>query len=351
MARDRVNQFVSNLQRRQDLPEPGVRPPTKRPNRQAPTIDLFDTKALAKIGSLEIVAQTVVDGLLSGKHRSTHKGGYTDFSHFRPYAHGDDLRLLDWRQYARSDRYYVRQYDDETNLQALLVVDGSGSMRFGRSTVSKWDYARMAAASLARLLMRQRDSAGLAIVGGLSGQVRGVGEGVVREFLRPLPRATHLARLLEVLSTAQARGESGLASALVQLTPRLTRRGMVIILSDCFGEIEPLRQAIGQHRVRGHDVMVLQILAPEETTFPFTRSSKFQDLESPYRLTIQPAEIRRHYLEKFQTFQRELAKALADVNCDLVTMTTDQDLGEALAAFLRGRMVRKKSGQRSTAKA
>ncbi len=351
MATNRVKQFVSSLSERQEqAPRQEPAPSGGRSKRNTPTLDLTNPEALAKIGGLEIVSQTVVDGMLSGKHRSTHKGGYTDFSHFRPYAHGDDLRLLDWRQYARSDRYYVRQYDDETNLQALIVIDASGSMRFGRSTVSKWDYARMAAACLARLLMRQRDSAGLAVIGGQGGQ------GVVRDFLRPMPRASHLARMIDTLSTAQAKGESGLANSLTQLVPRLTRRGMVIVLSDCFGDgkdhgVEALKQAVGQYKVRGHDVMVLQTLAPEEVSFPFKRSSHFQDLESSHRLNIMPTEIRRHYLEKFQAFQSHLTKSLADTGCDLISLSTDQDLGDGLAAFLRSRIARKSSGMRSTAKA
>lgn len=338
---NRVDKFVRSVSERQQHAPPLdadlVRQPHFRKPKEPP-IDLMSPDALAKIGGLEVVSQTVVDGILSGKHRSTHKGGYTDFSHFRPYHHGDDLRMLDWRQYARSDRYYVRQYDDETNLQALIVVDASGSMRFGRSTVSKWDYARMAAACLARLLMRQRDSVGLAVVGD-----------DVRDFLKPLPRASHLARLIDTLQSSHAGGESGLASSLQRLVPRLTRRGIVIIVSDCFGPptpdhgVEALKQSIQQFRVRGHDVMALQVLAPEEITFPFTRSSKFKDLESHQRLNVQPAEIRRHYLEKFQAFQAELSRTLTDLGCDLATLPTSTDLGEALAEFLRMRMARIKS--------
>ena len=148
----------------------------------------------------------MVDGFLSGKHRSTHKGGCTDFAEFRPYATGDDIRLLDWRHYARTDRYYVKRYDDETNLQALLIVDASGSMNFGLSTVSKWRYAQMAAASLAHLLLRQRDSVGLAIVGSQ-----------LLDFVKPQPRASHLPRLLDLLGAAQPAGPSNLPDVLCRI--------------------------------------------------------------------------------------------------------------------------------------
>lgn len=331
LSTNRVNRFVESLGERQraDGPQPGPSAPHLA-HKSEPTVDLFDTEALAELGSLEIISRTVVDGLLSGKHRSTHKGGFTEFSQFRPYAPGDDLRMLDWRQYAKSDRYYVRQYDDETNLQALIIADASGSMRFGRSTVTKWDYARMAAACLARVLMRQRDSVGLAVV-----------DDGVREFLKPMPRTSHLARVLDTLSREEAKGgndEAGaLAASITALTPRLTRKGLVMLLSDCFGPIPELRRAVEQFRVRGHDVMVFQVLAPEEVTFPFKRSSKFQDLESSRRLSVQPTEVRRHYLEKFQAFQAELSKSLSDAGCDLVTLQTDGNLGESLASYFRKR--------------
>src|SRR5690349_21407591 len=171
MAQDRVSKFVESMRGRQPAgPAPQTQPSVNGaaappPLRRAagPALE-FDPQVLAKLGHLELISKTVVDGFLSGKHRSTHKGGCTDFAEFRPYAQGDDLRLLDWRHYAKSDRYYVKRYDDETNLQAIIIMDASGSMNFGLSTVSKWRYAQMAAACLAHLLLRQRDSVGLSLI-------------------------------------------------------------------------------------------------------------------------------------------------------------------------------------------
>ncbi len=155
---NRVNKFVNALRDRQTQRTRGIcfrraRQRCEKRSAKPPSIPFFDPQLLSKLGRLDLIAANVVDGFLSGKHRSTHKGGCTDFAEFRPYAQGDDIRLLDWRHYARSDRYYVKRYDDETNLQALLIVDTSGSMNFGLSTVSKWRYAQMAAASLAHLLL------------------------------------------------------------------------------------------------------------------------------------------------------------------------------------------------------
>jgi uncharacterized protein (DUF58 family) len=294
---------------------------------------VFDPQVLAKLGSLELIANTVVDGFLSGKHRSTHKGGCTDFAGYRPYARGDDIRQLDWRHFARSDRYYVRQFDDETNLQALLIADASGSMDFGLSTVTKWRYAQMAIASAAHLLLRQRDGVGLAIVGKSP-----------LNYVRPLPSAAQLPRMLNMLSAANPSGESDLPSALTALQGRLKRRGMVILFSDGFCEVASLKQALEQFRLRGHDVIVCQILAPEELTFPFRRDAMFQDLESPGRLRINPNAIRRQYQQEFQAFMEELQASMVEINVDLMTMTTADHLGEILAYYLHRRASMKTLG-------
>ncbi|MEM8946125.1 MAG: DUF58 domain-containing protein [Planctomycetota bacterium] len=346
MAKSRVNRFVSSLQERQiqdaadglkqtrfadpasARPEPAPSVPTfASPAEPRP---IFDPQMLSKLGQLEVIASTVVDGFLSGKHRSTHKGGCTDFAEFRPYSQGDDIRQLDWRHYAKCDRYYVKQFDDETNLQALLVTDASGSMQFGMSTVTKWHYAQMTAACLGHLLLRQRDSVGLAVVGDS-----------LKNFVRPLPRASQLARVINVLETTIAEGESTLSESMLELTGRLKRRGMIMLFSDCFGEVAPLMHVLQQYRARGHDVMVFQILAPEELTFPFRRESFFQDLELPRRMQVNPSAIRKQYLAEFQAFQDNLRESMTAAAIDLVTLTTDQDIGEALSGYLLRRAAQK----------
>lgn len=342
MAESRVNQFVTSLRERQAADAEQQKSASRRDTlRGAPPLGqrqpIFDPQMLHKLGQLEIIAGTVVDGFLSGKHRSTHKGGCTDFAEFRPYAEGDDIRQLDWRHYAKCDRYYVKQFDDETNLQALLVADASGSMRFGMSTVTKWHYAQMACACLGHLLLRQRDAVGLAIV-----------REKLYNYVRPLPRASHLARIINVLENTDAIGDSTLSDSLLELTNRLKRRGMVILLSDCFGDVQQLKHVLSQFRARGHDVMVFQILAPEELSFPFRRESFFQDLELPRRLQINPNSLRKQYLAEFQKFQEELRTAMTDSGVDLVTLTTDQDLGEALARYLRRRAAMKSAATRHT---
>jgi uncharacterized protein (DUF58 family) len=335
LSSNRVNKFVDALRSRKaaDSDTPSADSPVILPANtpaKPPSIPFFDPQLLSKLGHLDLIAANVVDGFLSGKHRSTHKGGCTDFAEFRPYARGDDIRLLDWRHYARSDRYYVKRYDDETNLQALLIVDTSGSMSFGLSTVSKWRYAQMAAASLAHLLLRQRDSVGLALVGDS-----------VLDYIKPQPRSSHLARLLDLLGSAQPAGASTIAKVLSDLTGRLRRRGMVILLSDCFGDVPAMKHALEQYQFRGHDVLVVQILAPEELTFPFRREAFFQDLELHRRMQVNPSTVRKAYLKEFQAFMDQLRGAMHDIGVDLMSVSTGDDLGEVLAYHLRRRAAMK----------
>jgi uncharacterized protein (DUF58 family) len=341
VSTNRVNQFVAKLRGARTN---GAAPPaaTKRrvpAAKQTPSESVFDPQLLSKLGHLELIASTVVNGFLSGKHRSTHKGGCTDFAEFRPYSRGDDIRLLDWRHYARTDKYYVKRFDDETNLQALLILDTSGSMAFGMSTVSKWRSAQMTSACLAHLLLRQRDSVGLALVG----------DGVL-DYVKPQPRASHLARLLNLLAVVQPSGPSALPQMLGELTGRLKRRGMVIVVSDCFCDVAALKKVLTQYRHLGHDVLVFQILAPEEMTFPFRREAFFQDLELPGRLQVNPNSIRKAYLEEFQKFMTSLREAMTDCGVELSTLSTGDDLSEALALALRRRAATK-NAQRTRARA
>jgi uncharacterized protein (DUF58 family) len=327
----RVQQFVDSLRSRQ---APGARPTVRMPMSVAragiPQQPIFDPQMLTQLGRLEVIARTVVDGSLSGKHRSTHKGGCTDFAEYRPYTQGDDIRQLDWKKYAKTDRYYVKRYDDETNMQALLIADASGSMQFGMSTVTKWRYAQMAAACLGHLLLRQRDSVGLAVVGDR-----------LHDYVKPLPRANHLSRVINVLERIDAAGKSKLDESLQDLTGRLKRRGMVLLLSDCFTDVPKLKHVLEQFRLRGHDVLVFQILAPEELDFPFRRESFFQDLELPRRIQVNPNTLRKQYLAEFRAFREQLQNALTDIGADLVTFRTDQDLGAILAKYLRHRAAQK----------
>jgi len=289
--------------------------------------DLMQPEALASIGNLELHSRRVVDGFLSGEHRSTHKGGCFEFAEHRAYAAGDEIRLIDWRVFARSDRYYVKLFEEETNLQALLVVDASGSMEFGQSTVSKYDYARLAAACLGRLMLRQRDAVGL-----LSTAAGG------RTFVPPRSNAYHLRSIVEALVGAQPGGAASLASALHNVGKRLKRRGLIVVFSDCLDDVPRLAKALRLLRLSGHEVLIFQILAPEELSFTFDRWSRFECLEtSGLHLDLDPPAIRKNYLERLQTFLEDLQRECLRARCDLVPLSTDQDLGTVLTRYLKRR--------------
>ena len=288
---------------------------------------LVDPLVMQQIGQLELMSRVVVDGFLAGKHRSTHKGGCCEFAQHRPYAPGDEVARIDWQVYARNDRYFVRQFEEETNLQAFLAVDTSGSMNFGISTETKYEYSRVAAACLARLLLHQRDAVGMAVL-----------KEPTPECIPPRRHASHLKSLLHSLSTQEIRGEGNVALQIKSFVPRMKRRGMLIVFSDCFGDIDELCNALRVVRARGHDLVVFQILAPEETSFDFRHWSAFQSLESKNdRLRLDPAAIRDAYLANLRRHVERLEEEITGIGGDYIRVTTDQDKGDVLAHFLRSR--------------
>jgi uncharacterized protein (DUF58 family) len=273
----------------------------------------------------------VVDGLLAGKHRSSTKGGCCEFAQHRQYAPGDEIRQIDWQVYARNDRYFIRQFEEETNLHAMVAVDTSGSMKFGLSTVSKLDYARQAAACLARLLLHQRDAVGAVVLN----ESRSL-------FVPPKQNAAHLQAILSALQAAEAGQAGSLGLQIQACIPRMRRRGLFVLFSDCFGDLDELGQALRIVRARGHDVVVMHVLAPEEVHFDFRRWSAFQSLEiAGQKISLDPAAIRDEYLKRIRNFVEQLEEMVTGLGGDYVRMTTNHDLAETLGWFLRNRMVRR----------
>ena len=286
--------------------------------------ELLDSQVLSSIGGMDFVSRMVVDGTMSGIHRASHKGGCSEFEDHRPYVDGDELRHIDWRLFARRDRYYVKQFRDETNLQAWMVVDTSGSMQFGMSTISKFDYARTAAACLARLLLKQRDSVGLS----MQGQGRSI-------FLPAQPRTSHFQSLLQRLAQTQPTGAVGVEASLDELSRRIKRRGLVLVFSDCFGTVEPLVKRLKQLRSRGNDVILFQIIAPEEVTFDLRGDGQFIDLEGKIpALQVDFGRIRKAYQANFQRHMLQLSDGVSKIGCDRVVITTDQPLSDVLSTYL-----------------
>ncbi|APZ92960.1 DUF58 domain-containing protein [Fuerstiella marisgermanici] len=289
--------------------------------------DLVDPRVMDQIGNLELLSRTVVDGLLAGKHRSTTKGGCCEFAQHRQYAPGDEIRQIDWQVYARNDRYFIKQFEEETNLHGMMALDTSGSMKFGLSTVSKLDYARQAASCLARLLLHQRDAVGTVILNEQNPM-----------FLPPKQNAAHLRAILSILQAATASEGGSLGVQIRAIIPRMRRRGLFVLFSDCFGDLDDLATALRVVKARGHDVVVMHVLAPEEIHFDFRRWSSFQSLEvKGQKVNLDPAAVRDEYLRRMRLFLDRLQELVTGLGGDYVRMTTNQDLAETLGWFLRGR--------------
>ncbi|HUG19080.1 MAG TPA: DUF58 domain-containing protein [Planctomycetaceae bacterium] len=297
-----------------------------------PQSELVDPRVMDQIAHLELLSRTVVDGLLAGKHRSTTRGGCCEFAEHRQYAPGDEIRQIDWLVYARNDRYFIKQFEEETNLHAIVALDTSGSMKFGLSTVSKLEFAKRASACLARLLLHQRDSVGMAILNEEQPL-----------FVPPRQSAVHLQTIMAALQQAQASAGSELGVLVRSIVPRLRRRGVFVLFSDCFGNLDELGKALRVVRARGHDVIVMHVMAPEEVHFDFRHWSSFQSLEvAGQKLNLDPAAVRDTYLKRVRAFLTELENLVVGIGGDYLRMTTNQDLADVLGQFLRQRMAKTK---------
>jgi uncharacterized protein (DUF58 family) len=293
----------------------------------------FDPSALAKYGRLSLIARTVVEGFLSGVHKSPYKGFSVEFAEHRQYYPGDEIRHIDWRVFGKTDRYYIKEYEEETNLQAHLLVDASGSMGFRGSpgAPSKFEYAQHVAASLAYLMLHQLDAVGLILH-----------DIKVRQILPPHSNSKHLMRLLRALETTGPGGETSLAPLWHNVAGRIKKRGMVIILSDCFDKIDPLLYALRHLRHQGHEILLLQLLAPEEIEFPFRKMTQFRNLEAAgHRLFVDPQQLRQEYLKNFTAFCDQLRTQAGNMQVDYHLMRTDEPLDKALGIYLTNRQRRR----------
>ena len=294
--------------------------------------DLLDSEAIRQLSRVEMVATRFVEGFLSGMHRSPFKGGRIEFAEHRAYTPGDEIRLIDWRAYARSDRHYIKLFEQETNLRSMIVLDASGSMAFGRQTVSKFQYARTAAACLARLMLHQRDSVGLAVAGRR-----------LRGYVPPRSMPGHFQAILDSLGQASPSGPTALPSVLHDLARRMKRRGLIVLLSDCFDEVEVLLRALRHLHSRGHEMLLFHVMAPEELSFPFRKQTRFECLEVEQTWTdLDPASIRKGYLQRVRAFVERLRTGCAEIGCDYAPLTTEEPLGQALTRHLARRMARMK---------
>ena len=289
-------------------------------------IELLDAAALARIGDLELLAKTVVEGFVLGLHRSPYRGFSVEFAEYRPYVQGDDVKRIDWKAYAKTDRHYLKLYEEETNLACHILVDASGSMGYGSGPLTKLQYATRMAAVLAYFLMGQRDATGLAVF-----------DTEVRSFLPARLRHSHLQRILSTLATSGPGGETALHEPLHRCAEAIRRRGMVVLISDMLGSLDELGPALQHLRHAGHEVLVFQVLDAHELEFPFDGLAEFTDLETGEKIVTSGRSAKAAWLEGLRLHQEKLHGLLADLKIDHAVFDTRQPLDLALAEWLHRR--------------
>lgn len=287
----------------------------------------LDPALLAKISDLALLARTVVDGFMHGQHRSMRKGSSLDFAEHRSYQPGDDLRRIDWRVYGRTDRFYIKEYDADTNASVLFAVDTSGSMNYGSGTVTKFAYARMLAASLAWLSQAQGDRVGLAT------------------FTQALvdvipPSVRHLQRMLHTLAATTPGGPSQLVASIEKLGLLSQRAGIIVLVTDCYEQPDALGRAVDALRMHGHDLIVFHVVDPAERELPGDDDTTFEDTESGNLLPLKPRALRDKYQSLVRAHHEALQSRFAAAGADYVRLDTSEPLDRALHAYLDARLTR-----------
>jgi uncharacterized protein (DUF58 family) len=290
--------------------------------------DYLDPKTLAKLQGLQLRARLIVEGYVAGVHRSPFHGFSIEFAEHREYAPGDDLRYLDWKVLGRTDKYYLKQFEEETNLICHLLLDTSESMRYqsDAAPMSKLEYAKCAAAALAYLILQQQDSVGLATF-----------DREIRALVRSSSNPSHMKELLHVMERSTAERKTSTGVIFHELAERLKKRGIVIVLSDFFDDVTAMMAGLKHFRHRRHEVILMQVLDPAELEFPFRETTLFRGLEQWPEVLAEPRALRKAYLDEFNRFLRRLKEGCRMHRIDYVPMRTDQSLEVVLSSYLASR--------------
>jgi uncharacterized protein (DUF58 family) len=288
----------------------------------------LDPDVLSRILNLGMRAQRVVEGTLSGLHRSPLHGVSVEFASYREYAPGDDLRRLDWRAYARSNRHFVKQYEEESNLRATILLDASASMKYGEGALTKYDYAATVAASLASLFVQQRDAVALAVF-----------DASERVFLRAAATQAQLAKIIDVLERSRPERESDLGGVLAQVCDKIKSRGLVIIISDLLVDLDRFYKSLGRLQHDGHEVLIFQILDNDEIELPFKDSIVFKDIEGDEQLFAEPWAFRNAYKKAMEQFIAEVGGRCRSGGIDHLLLKTSDNLGIAMSHYLHSRAI------------
>jgi uncharacterized protein (DUF58 family) len=307
----------------------------------------LDPRVLQQITRLEIKARLIVEGFISGLHKSPYEGFSVEFAEHREYVPGDDIRHIDWKVFGRSDRIYIKQYEEETNLKAYLLIDGSESMAYpyphapSRKTasskartavaesaprLSKFEYATYVAASIAYLCLRQQDAVGLALF-----------DDRVRNFVPPSSNPSHLQSVVGGMEEPSLREKTDIGAIFHEFADRIKKKGLIIIISDMLDDIEKIKRGLKHLRYKNHEVILFHVLDHEELVFPFTKMTLFEGLEGFPELLADPRALRAAYLEELNGFLEELRKVCRDSRIDYVKLDTNEKLSTALSTYLATR--------------
>jgi uncharacterized protein (DUF58 family) len=282
---------------------------------------------VAKLSNMELIARLVVEGFITGLHKSPYHGFSVEFAEHRQYMPGDEIRHIDWKIYGRTDRYYIKQFEEETNLKAYIVLDGSGSMGFSSGgRLTKLEYASYVAAALAQLLVQQRDAVGFVHY-----------DDALRTYMPPHATKSYLREILRALDGVRPVKTTATSSTLHEVAERIKRRGLVILISDLFDEPKQVMTALRHFRHKKNEVIVMQVLDPLERSFAFDRDAVFRDLETGEKITTQPWHIRQAYREEMRKFLDFYKRDCRQNNIDYILLDTATPFDVALFEFLHKR--------------
>ncbi len=286
----------------------------------------IDPKTLSRLSGMELRARAVVEGFIAGLHKSPYRGFSVEFAEYREYTPGDDIRHIDWKVMARSDRYYVKEFEEETNLQSFVLLDRSASMGYASKGISKLDYGSYLAASLSYFISKQHDGIGFISF-----------DQDVVDFLPAHSKPAHVHNILTQLEQITPGKETDLGKPLHEMADMINRRGLIIIISDLIDEPERTMDALQHFRFKGHDVIVFQIIDPDELDFPFTDTVKFKDSETGEELTVVPTLFKQQYHETIQAFLEENRQGCMKLQADYVLLNTGIPLDMALFTYVAKR--------------
>jgi uncharacterized protein (DUF58 family) len=283
----------------------------------------LDPNILSKIGSLDVVARQVVEGFRIGTHKSPGRGVSSEFTAYRQYVPGDEIQHIDWKCYARSDRYYIKLYEAETNFVSNMLIDCSSSMTYGSGGITKLEYAKYLAASLAYIIIDQGDSAGL-----------GLFHGELQKYIQPKSSMNLLVDMSRELEKCVPEPRTDISKVLTNFAHMMSRRGVVVLFSDMLDNTEEFMKGINHLRFRGHNVIVFHILDPDELDFPFKGTAKFNGLEGEDEIITQPDRLRDRYLDELEKFISGIRTSCTKAGCDYVLVNTSDPIEHVLSGYL-----------------